>query len=518
MNYKTIKGKLTILALLSFLTYSILGFMVYSNNLQTQKSINILTTLGQIQKLSLMTGLEVRGFRIFKKQKFIDNFQRDSKKVISQLALLAKMVPNKRDAIVFIKKNTDAWNRDRYSILIAAQQHDKEKLKRLSKRTHKYKMIVAKKQKELLTTLKNENLKIIDKKNTYIEIVIVLSIIFVMAISFLVTRRVTSSISNLEKSVDEITDNKDFTKDIRVSGEDELSLISSKLNELIGMLRESFGTIAKTSHENLSISQELTQTTVVVKQSIENEQSVVHRATATSIKMKDEMAQSMQVTQEVVKKADIATQNIQKVKESLDVTVEELSQTVENELDINSKLQDLSQEAQEIKNVVTVISDIADQTNLLALNAAIEAARAGEHGRGFAVVADEVRKLAERTQKSLVDTNATINIIVQSVNDLSDQMNKNIEKIEKLSLASSTVSENTQESVKALDITVNVIKQLASETEKNVATTENIIQEISQVNDLSDTNTKSMNEISDAASHLNSMTAELSNSILIYKV
>jgi len=111
----------------------------------------------------------------------------------------------------------------------------------------------------------------------------------------------------------------------------------------------------------------------------------------------------------------------------IDTTIGRIDAIAQKENELSDNLQNLAANANETKEILLTIGDIADQTNLLALNAAIEAARAGEHGRGFAVVADEVRKLAERTQKSLAEISATINVLVQAIADSSESLNLNKE-------------------------------------------------------------------------------------------
>ncbi|WP_370688065.1 methyl-accepting chemotaxis protein [Sulfuricurvum sp.] len=132
-------------------------------------------------------------------------------------------------------------------------------------------------------------------------------------------------------------------------------------------------------------------------------------------------------------------------------TVERIQSVAGREHELSGNLQALVGNAQETKAILVTIGDIADQTNLLALNAAIEAARAGEHGRGFAVVADEVRKLAERTQKSLSEISATINVLIQAINDNSESLNQNMDEMMDLTQYVGTVDQKMDELLLSMD-------------------------------------------------------------------
>lgn len=132
-------------------------------------------------------------------------------------------------------------------------------------------------------------------------------------------------------------------------------------------------------------------------------------------------------------------------------TVERIQSVAGKEHELSGNLQALVGNAQETKAILVTIGDIADQTNLLALNAAIEAARAGEHGRGFAVVADEVRKLAERTQKSLAEISATINVLIQAINDNSESLHQNMDEMMDLTQYVGTVDQKMDELLVSMD-------------------------------------------------------------------
>ncbi len=162
----------------------------------------------------------------------------------------------------------------------------------------------------------------------------------------------------------------------------------------------------------------------------------------------------------------------------------------------------LGQNAQAINQIMGVISDIADQTNLLALNAAIEAARAGEAGRGFAVVADEVRKLAEKTMASTTDVGNAIRGIQQSADKSMAQVDATVKTIEEVTVYAGQSGKALEEIVLMVDNTADQVRAIATASEQQSASSEEINQSIVQVNTIAGETARAMQEAAKAVSDL----------------
>ena len=194
---------------------------------------------------------------------------------------------------------------------------------------------------------------------------------------------------------------------------------------------------------------------------------------------------NLEFSEKVLESLDNSTKQIDTAIAKMSRLKEHISQTHEAEIQLSGDLQSLTQNAEEIKGVLTIIADISDKTNLLALNAAIEAARAGEHGRGFAVVADEVRKLAESTQKSLTEINASVNVIVQSISDASDAVERNAQS----ALQLVDISDEVQESLYGVN---NVIGETHQESLSDTENSELIKKEAYASKELASKQTEDM--------------------------
>ena len=229
---------------------------------------------------------------------------------------------------------------------------------------------------------------------------------------------------------------------------------------------------------------------------------------------------------------DDISQNAHESKEEMQQIGNYLSDTQKNIIELGNKiaisvqkenflvtqLTALSKEAQETKSILGVIDDIADQTNLLALNAAIEAARAGEHGRGFAVVADEVRNLAEKTQKSLEEINATITTIVDSITSISKQMIDNATEINALQQVSTNANGVLQQLVCVADKNIALSNAIASKSVALKHDTEEIKKSSSEIETIFHSNYQKSEEIVEITKVLDNWGIALQEKLNEFKV
>jgi methyl-accepting chemotaxis protein len=306
--------------------------------------------------------------------------------------------------------------------------------------------------------------------NSLIKILIVdliLAGIILFITLFISKKSIIEPIEELRDTIADLAEGEgDLTKKIDINSKDEIgevavymNLFLDKLSNIILELRDTTD-IAKNMINEIKQGSEITAKTVATQ----NDLIVKTKTYISAIESDLAIAEESVVTTS----EDVSStyHTLEKTIDILNDVVSKINESSNGEMELAGKVNTLSEQTNQIKDIIAIIKDIADQTNLLALNAAIEAARAGEHGRGFAVVADEVRKLAERTQKSLGEIESVTNLIVQGVVETKSEMENNAEESQAISSTTEELVNQTNDSTNKLEHTIDISKRAAKETTK----------------------------------------------------
>lgn len=340
---------------------------------------------------------------------------------------------------------------------------------------------------------------------TFMITIGIIAFIFLLSILFgiFIARIISRPLGKVADLVEKVADG-DLSETVDIQAKDEIGILARSVNKMIGNLRATIQNILGAS-ENLSASAEqLSASTEEVASASTNQ---ANAAQTINELFKELAAAIASIAQNTEQAAEYSNKTIKIAQEGEQV----VNSSVEGANMVSVQMSELEEDSNKIGEIIEVINDIADQTNLLALNAAIEAARAGEQGRGFAVVADEVRKLAERSSEATSE----ISDIIKHMQDATILSVKSVEEGVATTKQSGEAFENI---IQMINDTGNKVTEIASASEEQSAQTSEILSYIESISATTEEAAASSEETASTANALTELAEELNASVATFKL
>jgi methyl-accepting chemotaxis protein len=337
------------------------------------------------------------------------------------------------------------------------------------------------------------------------------------AAAFLITRQITKPLASCVPVFESVAQG-DLRQRIAVQGKDEVGQVAGKFNQVIEQLSGIIHNLSENSHEVSSAASQIAASSEEMAAGM-REQSAQTQQISAAV---DEMASTtVEVARKAGDAASSARQSETRAEEGgqvVDSAVHEINAVANMVRETAVAITELGKQGEQIGMIISVINDIADQTNLLALNAAIEAARAGEHGRGFAVVADEVRKLAERTSLATKEVASSINAIQQGTAGAVERMHAGTSQVERAVEQARQAGTALTHIIADVQTMNGMIQSIAAASEEQSAASEQISRNLESITAVTAQSADGANQSATAATHLSQKSEQLQEIVSQFRV